>query len=93
MSLVFISELIKKNSNLQYHLATIIAFAVLYHILSKTSLVGEDEDERFHDFGTTLYYTVVTHFTIGYGDISPKTPLLRFLCCAQIILAFALTNL
>ena len=34
MSLVFISELIK-NSNLQYHLATIIAFAVLYHILSK----------------------------------------------------------
>lgn len=93
MNPLFLGELLKKNGNLQYHLATIIIFSVLYHFLAKGKFVGDDEDESFQNYGSTLYYTIVTHFTIGYGDIYPKTPLLRFLCCTQIILAFALTNL
>lgn len=93
MSPMFLSEILNKNSSLQYHFATIIIFSVLYHVLSKTKMVGDDEDERFNNYGSSLYYTIVTHFTIGYGDISPRSPLLRFLCCTQIVLAFALTNL
>jgi len=93
MSLAFFNELMKKNVNFQYHAVVIIVFSILYYALSKGNLVGDDEDERFQDYGSTLYYTVVTHFTIGYGDISPKSAILRILCCCQIVLAFLLTNL
>lgn len=93
MSLAFINNLVSSNMNLQYHLVTIFVFSLLYHLLAKSSVISDQEDERFQDYGSTLYYTIVTHFTIGYGDISPKTPALRLLCCLQIILAFALTNL
>jgi hypothetical protein len=88
----FINNLIKKNTNFHYHLITIVLFSVLYYQLSIGKLVGK-EDKQFDNYGSALYYTIVTHFTIGYGDISPKGTILRILCCIQIIIAFLITNL
>ena len=90
---MFLDNLMKKNGNIQYHLVAIIVFSILYYILAVGNLVGDEEDERFTNYGSTLYYTIVTHFTIGYGDISPKSAILRLLCCVQIFTAFLLTNL
>lgn len=32
------------------------------------------EDEWINRYVTSLYYSVVTMSTLGYGDITPKTP-------------------
>lgn len=48
----------------------------------------------FNDGGylDALYFTVVTHFTVGYGDIVPRTRLLKVVCMSQILVAFILIN-
>lgn len=93
MNPLFISNLLNKNINLTYHLVVIVFFSILYYVLAITGLAADEEDERFDSLGNCVYYTIVTHFTIGYGDISPKTPLYKTICCLQIFIAFMLTNL
>lgn len=48
--------------------------------------------DMFTDGGyfDALYFTVVTHFAVGYGDITPRTRLLKVVCMSQIIIAFIL---
>ena len=44
------------------------------------------------NFEDAFYFSFVTGSTVGYGDISPKTPLARFAVCCQIfvqLLSFA----
>ena len=77
-----------QKPQLLYHCYVILLFAVLYYTLAK---YRHDEDEHFKDFGSTLYYTIVTHFTVGYGDIYPKTALLKTLCCIHLFISFSLT--
>ncbi len=38
-----------------------------------SSLSGVISNEKTHDYGDFLYYTVVTVSTLGYGDITPST--------------------
>lgn len=93
MNPLFINNILNKNINIKYHIAVIIAFSILYYFLSISGLAADEEDSRFDSLGNCLYYTIVTHFTIGYGDIAPKTGLYKALCCLQIFIAFMLTNL
>lgn len=39
-------------------------------------------------FGTSVYYTIVTMATVGYGDISVTTSIGRFVVCCVIIASF-----
>lgn len=34
-----------------------------------------------------MYYSTVTMFTIGYGDMLPKSNLEKIVCCLFIIMA------
>lgn len=40
-----------------------------------------------HPFQTWMYYTVVTICTVGYGDLSPISPLGRLACMCIILFA------
>ena len=93
MNMEFIANIFSKNINLKYHGMVIVVFSFLYYMLSISGIAAENEEEQFDDLGSCIYYTIVTHFTIGYGDISPKSRLFRALCCIQILCAFMLTNL
>jgi len=35
-----------------------------------------------------IYYSVVTFTTLGFGDISPKTPLATFLVMIEVVLGY-----
>jgi hypothetical protein len=37
------------------------------------------------DLGNALYFSIVTMTTTGYGDISPRSGLTKFLVCLQIL--------
>ena len=83
-----------KNRNLllKEHIILLIVFSFIYY---KVSIYSQNERDikKFSSYEQCLYFTVVTHFTVGFGDISPESPLLRRICIIQIFLAFLLFNL
>ena len=52
--------------------------------------VVEGEKHGFVDIPTGMYWAVVTLTTVGYGDLSPATPLGRFLASAVMILGYGI---
>lgn len=71
------------NRFLPHHIVIFTVFAVLYHLLKE-----EEDKETLKTVEDALYFSVVNHFTVGFGDITPKSKTLRRLCMLQILLAF-----
>ena len=59
--------------------------SVIYFIESSSS-IGH---EGFTSIPKSVYWAIVTISTVGYGDISPNTPLGQFLSSILMILAYA----
>ena len=85
-----------KNSNrenisryLLIHLLIIIIFSIIYYITNK---FDSEDEPLFNGYFDCIYFTIVTHFTVGYGDISPKTKLHRTITMIQIITAFLVSD-
>ena len=78
-----------RNLLLREHIVLLIVFSLLYHNLSKFS-ENENDIKKFSNYEQCLYFTIVTHFTVGFGDIAPQSTLLRRLCMLHIFLAFLL---
>jgi hypothetical protein len=72
-------------NNLLYHLLIILIFALIYHSLGRfNGGYGKHNKLSFFD---SLYFSLTTHTTIGYGDIAPADTLTRSLVmCHMIIL-------
>lgn len=68
----------------------IVAF--VFSLIYKNLLTPEDFNggEGLKTYTDHLYYSVVTHASVGYGDISPKTPRARFFVTMHIVIAFVL---
>jgi voltage-gated potassium channel len=93
--MLHILKLIKNTTrdNIQYYLLTqalvIIVFSIIYYI---TNRIHNEEERLFESYFDCIYFTIVTHFTVGYGDISPKTKLHRTITMIQIITAFLISD-
>ena len=88
----FINTLKNNNKNLYIHLIIIFIFTNLYFFLAPYSN-EEDNKEFSQSWERDLYYSVITHFTIGFGDITPKSILFRRLTMCQVLLAFLFYNM
>ena len=66
----------------------IIIFSLIfynnYRSKKNWNITCDSEDVSFTDM---LYFSTVTSFTVGYGDISPKTDAVKFLVIFKIILS------
>ena len=68
----------------------------LYFVIISTILIGslmyviEGEENGFTSIPTSLYWTIVTLTTVGYGDISPGTPLGQFIASIVMILGYGI---
>jgi voltage-gated potassium channel len=60
----------------------VIAGSVMY--------VVEGPEHGFTSIPASIYWAVVTVTTVGYGDISPETPLGRFIASVVMILGYAI---
>ena len=62
------------------------AFAyLLVEVLFPGSMNGLDHKEWQHNLEDMIYYSMVTLTTLGYGDITPDQPLVRFLAYMESI--------
>jgi hypothetical protein len=82
----------KINKKIVYKIAGLIFLIIFFSLIfynyysSKTNwnINCEDEEVSFTDM---LYFSTVTTFTVGYGDITPKNEILKYLVMFKIVLS------
>lgn len=57
-------------------------------VIGATMYVVEGPAHGFTSIPTSIYWAIVTLTTVGYGDISPVTPLGQFISCIVMILGY-----
>lgn len=70
------------------HFIVAFVFSLIYY----NYLTPEDFNggEGLNCYTDHLYYSIVTHASVGYGDISPKTRRAKLLVMLHIVIAFVL---
>lgn len=66
------------------------AILALVTVIGSLMYVIEGEEHGFTDIPTSVYWAVVTLTTVGYGDLSPKTPLGQAFASLVMILGYAI---
>lgn len=75
---------------LQRQFIIAVLFAVIYYITYdnytfKNSHPIKNKQEKFIN---SIYYSVVTQFTVGYGSIYPQTNIGKIICMIHIFISF-----
>ena len=61
---------IRYNTKLILHLIVYVTFTIIYSNLPDDDfIINSDLSKQYN----RLYFSAITHTTIGYGDISPKS--------------------
>lgn len=82
--------------SLAYSSRKIIVFFlfVLILVISIGTLMymieGQHPDSAFNNIPNSIYWAIVTLTTVGYGDITPVTPLGRFLSAVVMLLGYTI---
>ncbi len=74
--------------------AKLVVFAVtvltIVTIMGATMHLVEGPDNGFTSIPTGMYWAIVTMSTVGYGDISPQTPVGKVIASMLILLGYSL---
>ncbi len=76
-----------------FYTLLVVIFACLYRIVDAFTLAKHfriDGDLREIGFLESLYFSVITLSTVGYGDIIPATDVIRVVAAVQIVLGVLL---
>ncbi|HEY8561313.1 MAG TPA: ion transporter [Pyrinomonadaceae bacterium] len=84
---VITSALIASRRKISVFLASVSAIITIF---GATMYVVEGEENGFTSIPTSVYWAVVTLTTVGYGDLSPKTPLGKTIASIVMILGYAI---
>jgi len=87
--------LVKKNKKVRFLVLTlliILCFTIIYWLLGSNTNFNfannklNDSNDSNLTFIDAIYFAIGTHTTIGYGDITAKSQLLRGIVSIQIML-------
>ena len=67
-----------------------IAVLTVVMIIGALMYIIEGEEHGFTSIPHSIYWAIVTITTVGYGDISPETPLGQFLASALMLIGYAI---
>ncbi len=68
----------------------LLAVLILVTIIGSVMYVIEGESHGFNDIPTSIYWAIVTLTTVGYGDLSPQTPLGKSFASLVMIMGYAI---
>lgn len=68
----------------------ISAVILLVVIIGALMYVVEGEEHGFTSIPTSIYWAIVTLTTVGYGDLSPRTPLGQMLASIVMIIGYGI---
>ncbi|MDH5559834.1 MAG: ion transporter [Deltaproteobacteria bacterium] len=84
---LIISALYESRRKITVFLATV---AILVIILGSLMYVIEGGEHGYSSIPKSIYWAIVTMTTVGYGDISPKTPLGQMLASIVMIMGYGI---
>jgi voltage-gated potassium channel len=84
---VLISALRASRYKISVFLLTVVTLVI---IVGSLIYVVEGEANGFTDIPTSIYWAVVTLTTVGYGDLSPKTGLGKFIASVVMLLGYGI---
>ncbi len=86
------AQLITAALRASRHKISVFLFTVLVIVVIIGSLmyVIEGEENGFSSIPTGIYWAIVTLTTVGYGDISPQTPLGKAVASLVMIIGYAI---
>ncbi len=67
-----------------------LTLVTLVVIIGALMYVVEGEANGFTSIPTSIYWAIVTLTTVGYGDITPLTPLGKLLASLTMLLGYAI---
>ncbi len=68
----------------------LLAVMTIVVIIGSVMYVIEGENNGFADIPTSIYWAIVTMTTVGYGDVSPQTPLGKALASLVMIMGYGI---
>lgn len=68
----------------------LLAVLTLVVVIGSSMYVIEGEENGFVNIPVSIYWAIVTLTTVGYGDISPRTPLGQALASLVMILGYSI---
>ena len=71
-------------------LVFLVAIVTIVVVVGSIMYVVEGEQHGFTDIPTSIYWAIVTLTTVGYGDLSPQTPLGKFFASVVMILGYGI---
>ena len=75
------------RQKIEVFLVTVVSIVVVFGALM---YFIEGEENGFTSIPTSVYWAIVTLTTVGYGDISPQTPLGQALAAAIMIMGYGI---
>lgn len=83
----YIIQSLRKSARKIYIFLLFIAIIVV--LIGSLMYIIEGKENGFTDIPTSIYWAVVTITTVGYGDISPITPLGKFLSVILMLCGYS----
>ncbi len=68
----------------------VLAVIIIVIIVGSVMYVIEGDKNGFSNIPTSIYWAIVTLTTVGYGDISPQTPLGKALAAVLMIMGYGI---
>jgi len=68
----------------------LLAVFILVTIIGSIMYVIEGDRHGFNDIPSSIYWAIVTLTTVGYGDLSPQTPLGKAFASLVMIMGYAI---
>lgn len=83
-------NILDTNKGKIFILHNVLILLIFTYLYRYTALnYGNDKEKKiFSNLEDSLYYTIVTQFGVGYGDIVPQTKIMKRLCIVHILLVF-----
>lgn len=78
-----------KSSRIKITIFLVVVMCVVF-IMGTLMYVVEGPEHGFVSIPTSIYWAIVTLTTVGYGDISPETPLGQIIASMIMIIGYAI---
>lgn len=84
---VLLQSLVRSRRKIFLFISTLLTITVVFGALM---YVIEGSEHGFHSIPTGMYWAIITMATVGYGDISPGTPIGRFITSVLVLIGYSI---
>lgn len=78
---------IKNKTFILHNIFILLIFTIIYKYTAREYGTKKDKN-NFSNLLDSFYYTTITQFGVGYGDIYPESKHMKCLCIIHVLIVF-----